>query len=410
MKITVLILLLLLTLSRVHAQFAILAHTDHLVRDMITFDNKFFIGGSFTSIGNTIASYGSAHYDDGQFVGHAEPQGYALEFAIFDNELYAVGNWYFPGGTAGVAKWDGSKWVMEGGLSNSHLQITVAGNYLYVIDINGLIRRKTAGGNFEVFKDFSGDPDVYLTEAGSYQGNFCLMGRFEELEGLPFRNIAMWNGTAWQALGTGMADHAWKSLVFQNELYVVGNFYDTGIPTTHIAKWNGTSWSDVGLGVTGNAANGIYSIIPWDNRLFVFGDFDEIGNQSADDIAAWDGQQWTPYFTPHNELVLNTAGVYNGRLYFSGFGGTQPFHIYGYSGLLSTDELTEASVGVHPNPSDGVFYLSGAQNASSYEVLNSLGQVVLSGSNPAIDLSTHESGVYFLRYAEGGGSYKLVKE
>ena len=415
MKTPVLFLFSLLALSRVNAQFDPLAHTDHIVYDMIAFDNKLFIGGSFNSIEDTIESYGSAHYDDGQFVGHTDIAGNLIEFAVFDNELYAVGNWYFPEGFAGVVKWNGTTWMMEGGPSATHTNILVIGNYLYVFDMNGLIRRKAAGGTFEVFKDLTAEPDLYIHEAGSYQGKLCIMGIFEEVEGIPMRNIALWNGTTWESLGTGMSPDAFKAVVFQNDLYVSGIFYEVGgMPATHIAKWDGISWSDVGMSVTGpigTNVNGIRHMAVWNNQLFAFGQFDEIGNQPAESIASWDGQQWTTYSSPHTESVLNAATVYNGRLYFSGFHGPAPYKIYGYSGPLSLQDYAAAPWEIHPNPSNGIFQLSDDYKGTPYEIRNTLGQLIRTGTSPEIDLSEQQRGVYLLQFIGTASEViRLVRE
>lgn len=416
MKKAILILFLFTGLSRANAQFDVLTYTNYVVRDMISFDNKLFIGGHFTSFQDTIESYWTAYYDDGLIVPHTNPigGGGAIEFAIFDNELYAVGDWNFPGGiNTGVVKWNGTTWVMEGGPSLVHTNILVIGNYLYVVDAYGLIRRKTAGGTFQVYKDLSGEPDAYIHEVSSYQGKLCVMGIFEELEGVPLRNIALWNGTSWEALGTGMNPDAFKAVVYQNELYVAGIIYEVaGQPIKHIAKWNGTSWSDVGMSVTGAGGNGIRNLVIWGNKLFALGEFDEIGNQAADGIASWNGQQWTTYTCPHPEMVLCAGGVYNGRLYFAGM---DPYmgrvNIYGYSGdLLNLDEFDTTTPVIYPNPSNGIFTLSEDHAGSDYEVLNALGQLIMRGSNPVIDLSGSENGIYLLRLVDRDSeTLKLIK-
>ncbi|WP_341902240.1 T9SS type A sorting domain-containing protein [Fluviicola taffensis] len=417
MKTAILILFLFTGLSRANAQFDVLTYTNYVIRDMITFDNKLFIGGHFTSFQDTIESYWTAYYDDGLIVPHTNPigGGGAIEFAVFDNELYAVGDWIFPGGIhTGVVKWNGTTWVMEGESSLVHGNIHVIGNYLYVVDIYGLIRRKAAGGTFEVFKDLSAEPDAYFDEVSSYQGKLCIMGSFVELEGVPVRNIALWNGTTWESLGTGMSPSIFKALVYQNELYVAGIIYEVdGQPIKHISKWNGTSWSDVGMSVTGNGGNGIRNLVIWGNKLFAFGEFDEIGNQPADGIASWNGQQWTTYVVPHPELVLCAGAVYNGRLYFAGM---DPFmdrvNVYGYSGdLLNLDEPETMTPAIYPNPSNGIFTLSEDYQGNDYEVLNALGQRIMTGNTSVVDLSEQEKGVYFLRFVdEDSEVIRLVKE
>ncbi|MNE10091.1 hypothetical protein D3C87_396090 [compost metagenome] len=415
MKISILLIFLFLGLQRSNAQFDTLTHFNQVIRDMIVFDNKLFIGGNFTNNQDSIHCYWSAYYNGSSIIRHTNliGGGGPREFAVFNNELYAVGDWGFTfDPNIGVAKWNGSTWQQAGGSNSNHWSILADENYLYVATPGGVIRRKTASGSFLPFKDLSTTGNVSIFKMISYQGKLCVMGNFTELEGVPVRNIALWNGSTWEALGTGVGSNVTEAVVYQNELYIAGSFNEAGgVTAKNIAKWNGTSWSDVGMSITGTSWNGIRALVPCGNLLFALGDFDEIGNQAADDIASWDGQQWTTYNFTHPESILNTGVEYNGRLYFGTFDFTRS-NVYGYSGnFLSLDESETTSLSIYPNPSNGIFRLSDDYKESSYEVLNTTGQVILSGNNSVIDLSGQESGIYLLRF-QGRHSemLRLIKE
>ncbi len=415
MKTSILLVFFFLGLQQTNAQFDTLTRFNQVIRDMIVFDNKLFIGGNFTKNQDTIMSYWTAYYNGSNVIPHSNPIGGGgpREFAVFNNELYAVGDWQFTFNPyVGVAKWNGYTWEQAGGSNSTHWSILADNNYLYVATPAGVIRRKTATGSFLPFKDLSTAGNVSIFKMISYQGKLCVMGNFTELEGVPVRNIALWNGTTWEALGTGVASNVTEAVVFQNDLYIAGSFDEAGgIASRKIAKWNGTSWSDVGMSITGTSWNGIRGLTTCGNLLFAFGDFDEIGNQAANDIASWDGLQWTTYDFPHPESILNTGVEYNGRLYFGASDFTRS-NVYGYSGnFLSLNESeTTPLLSVYPNPSNGIFSLSNDYNGRTYEVLNTMGQVILSGNHSEIDLSDQENGVYLLQFVEDPSKHiKLVK-
>ncbi len=67
----------------------------------------------------------------------------------------------------------------------------------------------------------------------------------------------------------------------------------------------------------------------------------------------------------------------------------------------------EGKVTIYPNPSDGIFYISGSCT-TSYALFSPLGNHVLTGSGNQIDLKNLPSGIYFLKIE--GKSYKLLKK
>ena len=73
-------------------------------------------------------------------------------------------------------------------------------------------------------------------------------------EGLPVANVARWNGTSWQPLGTGvgsfMGDSVRSLSSYGGDLFAAGQFAMAGSATVNgIARWDGSGWSIVGAGL-----------------------------------------------------------------------------------------------------------------------------------------------------------------
>ncbi|MEW6251871.1 MAG: hypothetical protein AB1716_14590 [Planctomycetota bacterium] len=252
------------------------------------------------------------------------PEAQALAFAAYDSgcgsELY-IGGFFFTAGPAAarcLARWDGLNWSPCGDPTGWVWALTVhddgAGPKLY------------AGGDFyeiggvEAFGVACWDGqrwtalppriygDVYAlasfddgTGPGLYVG-----GRFH-LDGLSISDIARWNGQGWSALGSGLAhwqqEQCVRSLaVFDDgagpQLYVGGHFdHAGGVLVQNIARWDGRQWSALaGGGLTGAFSDDVHALLVHDDghgrALFAGGEFSYAGGQTAYAIARWDGKGW----------------------------------------------------------------------------------------------------------------------
>ena len=202
-------------------------------------------------INNTIFAF--AVHDDASGLGLALYAGGA-----FTNSAGGVSN--------RIARWNGSSWSPLGSGMNS---------YVYAL---------------AVFDDGSGTgPALY---AG---GSFLLAG------GVDAMGIASWDGASWSAVGGGMVGYVYALAVYDDgtgpALYAGGYLLAAGgVGVSGIAKWDGQSWSPVGGGVTGQ----IYALTVFDDgmgsgpALFAGGDFANAGGVAANNIAKWDGSRWSP--------------------------------------------------------------------------------------------------------------------
>jgi len=127
-------------------------------------------------------------------------------------------------------------------------------------------------------------------------GNIYVGGSFTQIDGVSVSNIAVWNGTAWSALGSGTDGPVSKIGIDTNDnVYVGGAFQNAGgTQVSNIALWNG-SWNaltDSANGISGTN-NEIRSIAFDENGvLYVGGNFDSAGGNTAPRIATWNGSNW----------------------------------------------------------------------------------------------------------------------
>jgi len=134
--------------------------------------------------------------------------------------------------------------------------------------------------------------------------------------------------------GTGTSDVVNAlGLDNSNNLYVGGDFVTAGgITVNDIAQWNGTDWSGfTGPSATGLASGGYVSALLIDNagRLFIAGDFATVGGLPGafrGSGAKWNGTAWEWLDPTLDYFVLSAAGLAmiqdnSNNIYFGGVFG-----------------------------------------------------------------------------------------
>ncbi len=156
--------------------------------------------------------------------------------------------------------------------------------------------------------------DDYLYAGGEFSTAITGFGNFTEDANF----IARWNGSEWSALGLGL-DGSVQALAIDEEegyLYVGGSFskaYNgngTFLATNNIARWNLNTWKweTVGEGLN----NSCSALLFKNGVLYVGGVFTQAGNQNANYIASWNGQNWQTLSLGLNgecsALAMNNSG------------------------------------------------------------------------------------------------------
>src|SRR5688572_9352449 len=242
---------------------------DNVVYSLEAYNGNLYVGGDMTVAGGAyspgIVKWNGSQWSD---VGNGITGSSARVFrlAVYDNELYASGGFYFDVlNTNNIAKWNDSIWseVGPGGIPGVVYALGTYNNELY------------AGG-------------PYFTTAG----------------GIPVNQIARWNGTTWADVGGGIGlnvAHIFALKEYQNELYTGGTFnIMDGDSLKSIARYNGNAWNSVGSGVDScnvivdtifgmpeYAPHTISAFIEFNNELYAGGHFNMIGGVTAHSVAKW---------------------------------------------------------------------------------------------------------------------------
>lgn len=141
----------------------------------------------------------------------------------------------------------------------------------------------------------SGDRQLY------FGGRFTVAGAV----GAP--RVARWDGSAWQSLGAGTSGEVRALAEMSNgDIVAAGDFAIAGnVVANGVARWDGTSWSALGSGLglsSGTPSARALLVLP-NGDLIVGGDFDSAGAVSANNIARWDGANWTALGSGCNDTV-----------------------------------------------------------------------------------------------------------
>ena len=167
----------------------------------------------------------------------------------------------------------------------------------------GVWSNLSTGANNNVWSLF------YASDGKLYAG-----GEFTSIGGVAADRIAYWDGTAWNAMGTGMAGVG-KAVYGLAEgpdgsIYASGDGSDFGgiANTAGLGKWNGSVWSSI---TAAGSANAEVVSLKFDStgKLLAGGNFTTINGVAAARIASWDGATWTALGAGIPSAIAVTQGI-----------------------------------------------------------------------------------------------------
>ncbi len=284
-----------------------------------------YAGGWFTEAGGKPANHVARwNGQDWEALGDGI-DGYVYSLAVDSSgSVYAGGMFATADGVEAlnVARWDGTSWKALGsGISSSYPK-TVQVNTL-LIDRFGFVY---VGGSFthaggvpaENIARWDGSewlglgsgitgpkPPVASVSAlaADTRGNLYAGGRFNTAGGVPANNLARWDGETWSAVGEGAPSSGNQTILFVQSIIADGSMIyisgvmdaGDGLARRFIAQWNGVSWEDLNGGIWRDRSYvSINSIsMDRDGRIYAAGAFWMAGSRCANNVAVWDGSQWS---------------------------------------------------------------------------------------------------------------------
>jgi alpha-tubulin suppressor-like RCC1 family protein len=163
-------------------------------------------------------------------------------------------------------------------------------------------------------------------------------GDFTMASGVAANHVALWNGTVWTNLGSGLSGTAVYALAYDGaNLYAGGDFTNAGgVVANSVAMWNGTSWTNLGSGMDGT----VRALMLVGANLYAGGTFTTAGGVAANSVAMWNGTCWTNLGSGVDSSVRAFARDHN-HLYVGGAfttaGGVAANHVALWNGTAWTN-------------------------------------------------------------------------
>ena len=205
-----------------------------------------------------------------------------------DGRLYLGGEFSRAGGLAadGIVMWNGSQWVGLGkGLGDGFSGVV----YAVAVDSDGTVY---IGGDFSEVVQQNGS----VVDAS---------------------NLARWDGSSWEALGTGV-DGEVHTLTFDESgtLFIGGAFSRDGsgeFELSKVAAWDGSNLSSIGNGL-GTFSGVVVRTFDFDSQ----GNLYAGGSELAGGVFRWDGQSWQSFGARHQGTINTMQFDSQDNLYIGG--------------------------------------------------------------------------------------------
>ena len=98
--------------------------------------------------------------------------------------------------------------------------------------------------------------------------------------------LAHWDGTAWQAFGSGVNSGVYAMTEYAGQLAIGGDFtLAGGASSVRLATWNGASWQNLGSGANAR----VQTLSTYGGQLISGGNFTTMSSIATNYLAKWNG-------------------------------------------------------------------------------------------------------------------------
>ena len=282
-------------------------------------NNLYFVGnvynangnpakGVFSWNGSTVTNYNPTNY---MINLSSNGTGAITSITTFNNKII-VPSYYYSSGSTGtkhlLASYDGTSWATNGGNSphnQSEMLLCTYNNALYIaFGYEGKLYKfdgTTLTLVMEVKDNSNKIYSMYVFNNELYVG-----GRFNKIEtaskaSISAYSIAKYNGSTWAPLANGILEGEIRAMTEWDGKLIIGGSniakVNNDFYVANIVAWDGSKYISMGepkSKTEGNGLNGyVYTIINYNNELFVGGNFNRIADKNGINRIAYNLARFT---------------------------------------------------------------------------------------------------------------------
>ncbi len=373
------------------------------INDIINYGNEIWVGG------NSLTARWSGSVLTEYTVTGANINRFAVESPA---SLYAAGNISF-GNFSQVARWDDfqDQWLQFGNANEPQTAIYSPGSGVFIGGVSGLVLSGTEVPltQFDTLSTALAGAGGYIYALNKYKDTLYVCGSFSTYNNTTIGPIAKWNGLEWKRVGgaVNVQGSVYCMAEYAGEFYIGGSFFLNNGSAFNIAKWNGNTWLPVGNGIAAGA-NSVRDMVVFENELYVVGNFSQVDNMPCKNAAKWDGTAWHSLSMNTNSGYLScvdfrsaSTGRPHGEVYAGSYGEGQVNHLYRLNyASTGVDVLAEKpEIVIFPQPAVNQLQIfCGDFKPERAFIINCVGNKSTAYSNPnSIDVSGLPSGLYILQ-------------
>jgi len=284
---------------------------------LAVFKDQLYVGGYFTNVAGMPAG-GLACWDGKRWSVPAGTNGEVYFLRPDKQGLLVSGDFTLPGRTNRVtlARWDSHRWdtlAGEGvpckGVENcpeSVFAVEPLGDDIIAdvvwenpaLSYRPGLARLDKNGTWSSFPEPTGDSTsgngYVLTK---FRGQLVAGGEFTNPTNAALRNMALWDGAAWQPLGQGLPGYVLDVAGNDRCLYTLHQAPGAGTRSHYIVSvWDGVSWSALGTNHFESPEYPYRLFVGPDGDVYVTGWFAGPLPLAASGVVRWDGRRWEPLF------------------------------------------------------------------------------------------------------------------